>query len=454
LANINLVEWETLRLPEASFLSGVVPRFDKYNERIADELASSNKLEILLLRSGIEIRATSWVGRVTLGDLTITVLPKINGAPLLNLLRYAYSLRDLETFTPAGYETATEAFQDLIVEQLTNEATELLSRGLHRDYMRFNAELASPTGRIDFAEMPLAAAKSAVACTYYRRSDAVLLNRVLLAGLRLAARVSTDNELTVRVFRLSQMLEDTVPTMQLTTAELDKASRGIDRRTTAYTSALTLIGILFNGMGVSIAEPSGAVPMPGFLFDMNLFFQSLISRVLHDELPEFSIQDEHHLKGIFEYDPANNPQRRRAVIPRPDFAILTHGKVIEFLDAKYRDLWETPLPRDMLYQLAIYALSKNTGKPRSTILYPTLAAEAVEQIILLKDPILGNKRAEIALRPVNLLQMEKLTRPRTGALIARQRQQFARTLVFGSKPMTQLRSLSSLVSPVAQMASV
>ena len=151
MTNINLVEWQTLRPSEVGFLKGLVPTFDKRAAQTADELASSDKLEILQLRSGIEIRATSWVGRVTLGDLTITVRPKIEGAPLLNLLRYAYSLRDLETFTPTGYETATEAFQDLIVEQLANEATELISRGLHRDYLRFNAELASPTGRIDFA---------------------------------------------------------------------------------------------------------------------------------------------------------------------------------------------------------------------------------------------------------------------------------------------------------------
>jgi 5-methylcytosine-specific restriction enzyme subunit McrC len=336
----------------------------------------------------------------------------------------------------------------LIVEQLANEATELISRGLHRDYLRFNAELASPTGRIDFAQVPyaLAAAKPAVACTYYSRSDAVLLNRVLLAGLRLAARVSTDNQLTVRVFRLTQMLEDSVPSMQLTTAELDKASRAIDRRTTAYSSALMLIRILFNGMGVSISEPGHAVPMPGFLFDMNVFFQALISRFLHEELSDFSIQDEHRLKDIFEYDPANNPKRRRAVVPRPDFAVLSHGKVIEFLDAKYRDLWATPLPRDMLYQLAIYALSKNTGQPRATILYPSLADDALEQIVLLKDPILGNKRAEIALRPVNLLRMDKLTRPRQGALVGRQRQRFAQALVFGMKPVVRHNVLTSGVT--------
>jgi 5-methylcytosine-specific restriction enzyme subunit McrC len=448
LTNINLVEWQTLRPSEIGFLKGLAPTFDKRAAQIADELASSDKLEILQLRSGVEIRATSWVGRVTLGDLTITVRPKIEGAPLLNLLRYAYSLRDLETFTPTGYKTATEAFQDLIVEQLANEATELISRGLHRDYLRFNAELASPTGRIDFAQVPyaLAAAKSAVACTYYTRSDAVLLNRVLLAGLRLAARVSTDNQLTVRVFRLSQMLEDSVPAMQLTTAELDKAGRAIDRRTTAYSSALTLIRILFNGMGVSISDPGGAVSMPGFLFDMNVFFQELISRFLHDELPDFSIQDEHRLKDIFDYDPANNPKRRRAVVPRPDFAVLSHGRVIEFLDAKYRDLWETSLPLEMLYQLAIYALSKTTGMPRSTILYPTLANGAVDQVVRLKDPILGSKRAEIVLRPVNLLEMEHLVRPRQGALASRHRRQFAQTLVFGNKPVAYFGALSSLAS--------
>jgi hypothetical protein len=72
---------------------------------------------------GVEVRASSWVGRVTLGDLTITVRSKISGLPFLNLLRYAYSLRDLAMFAPTGYAASAETFQDLIIEQLTNEAT-------------------------------------------------------------------------------------------------------------------------------------------------------------------------------------------------------------------------------------------------------------------------------------------------------------------------------------------
>lgn len=434
--NVSLVEWQTLQVPEASASEGLVSRFDRETSRVVDELASSRKLEVLQLRSGIEIRATSWVGRVTLGDLTITVRPKIEGTRLQNLVRYAYSLRDLKTFTPTAHDIANEAFQDLIVVQLANETAELLSRGMHRDYLRFNAELASPMGRIDFVWVPhsLAAARPAVVCTYYSRSDAILLNRVLLAGLHLAAKVSTDSQLSARVLRLAQVLEDNVPVIQLTMAVLDKASRAIDRRTTAYTSSLTLIRMLLSGMGVSIAEPSGAISLPGFLFDMNVFFQSLMSRLLHDELRELSIHDEHRLNKMFEYDPANNPQHRRAVEPRPDFALFSHGKLIELLDAKYRDLWQKSLPRNMLYQLAIYALSANIAKPQATILYPTMAFEAVDQVVLLKDPIFGRKLARIVLRPVNLLQLEELIRPRQDPRVARERQAFAQALVFGAKP--------------------
>jgi 5-methylcytosine-specific restriction enzyme subunit McrC len=244
----------------------------------------------------------------------------------------------------------------------------------------------------------------------------------------------------------AQILEASVPTMAPTQGDNDDARSIIDRRSTAYSSALTLIEMLVNGMDISLAESSDRIQLSGFLFDMNVFFQALISRFLREELPEFSIQDERRLKEIFEYNRANNPQRRRAVVPRPDFAVTVGGKVIEFLDAKYSDLWETKLPRDVLYQLAIYALSKNNGVPRSTILYPTLAVDAIEQIVLLKDPIFGHKRAKIILRPVNLLEMEGLIRPRRGAVVARKRREFAHSLAFGNYPAAQFRTLSSLAS--------
>jgi 5-methylcytosine-specific restriction enzyme subunit McrC len=206
----------------------------------------------------------------------------------------------------------------------------------------------------------------------------------------------------------------------------------MDRRNRSYAASLTLIEMLMKGMGRLMGAASEDVRLPGFLFDMNHFFQSLISRFLHAYLPGFTIKDEHHLKGLFAYDVERNPLKRRPPTPRPDFAVVENGKVLELLDAKYRDLWERSLPREMLYQLALYALSRPGDAPRSTILYPTLTDEATDQVVLMREPIQGSMRARIIMRPVNLLRVAELVRPQHEASVSREQVQFARALVFGT----------------------
>jgi 5-methylcytosine-specific restriction enzyme subunit McrC len=431
---IDLLEWQTVRTVEAGLPMNAIPEFDKNAQQAITALNRTNRLEILQLRSGIQLRANSWVGRVTIGDLTITIHPKLKGAPLVGLLRYAYSLRDLEAYSPTTADAEHAAFQDVLIAQLVEEVTELVSRGIHRDYLRFDAALSNPSGRIDFSRIAnsVANANASLPCVYHNRSDAILLNKVLLAGLRLAARVATDIAVTRRASALAQILEPSVPFIRLTNGEIDAARRLVDRRTVAYESALTLIQMLLNGLGVSLGDHRESFQIPGFLFDMNVFFQRLISRFLRDELPGYIVQDEHRLKHVFEYDPFNNPRHRRATIPRPDFAVLSNGIVAEFLDAKYRDLWENDLPREMLYQLTVYALSKKDGALRSTIIFPTLNNFAVDQKILLKDPVSGHKNAEVIMRPLNLLELETLVRPRQGVAAARRRRNLAHNLAFGT----------------------
>ena len=96
------------------------------------------------------IRTTSYVGKVQLGDIALTIKPKIIGAPLLNLLRYAYGLRNLELFSELGYDIEAQSFQDLLIHQLASEASELISRGLHREYVQLHENLSSPRGKIQF----------------------------------------------------------------------------------------------------------------------------------------------------------------------------------------------------------------------------------------------------------------------------------------------------------------
>lgn len=83
----------------------------------------------------------------------------------------------------------------------------------------------------------------------------------------------------------------------------------------------------------------------------------------------------------------------------------------------------------MLYQLALYALSRVNGDRVSTILYPTVDEAAREKSIIIQEPVHGVPQARVALRPVNLLKLEQLLR--AGRAAHSQRTELAKQLAFG-----------------------
>jgi 5-methylcytosine-specific restriction enzyme subunit McrC len=210
-----------------------------------------------------------------------------------------------------------------------------------------------------------------------------------------------------------------------------EARKAIDRRTVAYTSALTLIDLLLQSKGIALEGRSTTIPLPGFLFDMNRFFQALISRFLHEHLSGYAIKDEPKLRGMFAYDPAHNPLHRQAPVQKPDFVVMQGTKVAAVIDAKYRDLWQLSLSREMLYQLALYALGPAGATKRSAILYPTLDSTATDQVIAIQDPLYGTSKAYVALRPVNLIALDDLLNAPASQGTRRKRAELAQYLVFG-----------------------
>jgi 5-methylcytosine-specific restriction enzyme subunit McrC len=257
------------------------------------------------------------------------------------------------------------------------------TRGIHREYECIRSDLASPRGPIDFTRYARIAhrAQAALPCVHHPRTEDTLLNRVLLAGLTRASALASDPELKSHVRRLSKMLGATVTAQALDAPMVAAAWGAMDRRTTAYRAAFTLIDLLLEGEGVALDDQGSRIRLKGFLFDMNRFFQSLISRLLREHLTDVVVHDEFRLKGMFSYLSGQNPLGRRGPTLRPDFVVMRHGQVLSVLDAKYRDLWEQALPRDMLYQLALYALGRPAGERSSVILFPTVDAAAREQTI-------------------------------------------------------------------------
>jgi len=425
---IDLSEWGHVGHVQEQRLKGVSLKEDLKARKLADTLRS--KVDISEGFDGLEITSTSFVGRVDVGPLRISIRPKLPAMPLARLLRYAYGLRDLTTVEETVSPTESHGLQDLLVSLLAAEVEELLCRGLPRRYLLTSDALTSPRGRIRVSDIIRQGGvlEAKLPCEYFQRQANWQLNQVLCAGLDLGAQITEDRDLRRRVQQLSHRFFDVDSIAGLDQNATEKATRELTRLTEAARPALTLIRLLQDNMGIAFNSGNQPSRMPGFLFDMNVFFQRLLSRFLHDHFSEGRIADERSIRNLFSYAADANPKKRGAPTLRPDFALFQQDKCLAFLDAKYRDVWTRNFEPSWLYQLSAYALASATKV--SVMLYATMAQEARDEQIDICPPIgaLKLKQASIILRPVSLPKLAHLIRLQ-GKGADTERRSFAHRLV-------------------------
>ena len=424
MKELELREWQRVLLPRASFGP---------DEHAALLRLPGHAFHLRERGGQLELRARAHVGRVQLGRLTVTVRPKLAEGPLLRLFTYAHNLGHLRPADPVAYPGGAH-LQDILGEQLRRHIEDILDRGLHRSYRRMDLDLSVPRGRLDTAALArrIPLLRPVLPCVTHERSVDNPLNRLLHAGLVFAAHVVTHEPLRQRIRQLAARLADALTPEPLSPALIAAARRSLHRLVAHYRPALHLIELLYAGAGLDLGARTTTFTAQGFLFDMNRFFQALVRRLLEEGLPECSVEHEEPLRRAYQWATPHLPGRLRPT-PRPDF-IVSHADRSVILDAKYRDLSRAPLPREILYQLTMYAVSQGPGGA-AAILYPRHEASALAQERLdLWDARHEAPHASLYLRPVPLLELAASIDAGAPGLAARQA--LARGLVFGPQART------------------
>lgn len=399
---VNLKEWDSKFLPGCTLKSKeCIENAKLLNER--------GIIEILELKDGLQINSNSYVGKIVLDDILIVVEPKINGIPLYNLLRYAFALSNIKIFEHARHGLEKYSFVDILIYELYIETEDLLRKGVSKNYIKIEDNITSPKGKIDLIKLSRKGGliDDKLPCKYFYRCEDTVLNQIILSGLKLSITLVSDNELKLKLERLASSFEKSVSSILLNKVNLQKAKSSINRLSERYNPILEIINILFESNGIDNNNFDNTINLHGYFFDMNFFFETLIGKLLSNCIDSYEIKNQHNLKDMFIYNPSHNPKRRRSPLPRPDFALMNNGKIIKLFDAKYRDLWENNLPREMLYQLSVYAISSVTDKS-ATILYPSITDIPILQKIDIKEPIYNRNIGSVNLQPINLTKISLL----------------------------------------------
>ena len=283
----------------------------------------------------------STVGAVEIGDLSVLIKPKIPIPQLLSLVCYAMSRfvpqRGLFDF-PREY-----ALPDVLALALASAARRAFSRGLLRGYRTEEEALHTVRGRIMFAEQIRRRYGIAlpVEVRYDEFTDDIPANRLVkAAAYRLGGMQLRWPAARTGLGWVAAML-DNVSLMEFPPNAVPEVR--FDRLNEHYREVIALSRLVLRHSAFESGR--GQVRASGFLMDMNVVFQELVTQALREAL------------GVSERELRESSIRtldkEGQVRLRPDLTWWRGADCLFVGDAKYK-VADGRVHHDDLYQLLAY----------------------------------------------------------------------------------------------------
>ena len=321
------------------------------------------------------LKPTSTIGAVDVGDLSVSIRPKLRIGRVLYLASYAMGDVDFreERFRFEGRESLVEA----LVPALTRAARRAFGRGLLHGYRTEEEALHTVRGRIRVADqirhrfgIPVP-----VEVRYDDFTDDVLPNRLVKAAAARLGRLRIRSRQSRLDLGWIAATLDNVSLVDFPPGEIPEVK--FDRLNEHYREVVTLARLILRHTAIETAR--GAVQASGFLMDMNKIFEEFVTRALREKLrlTEHSFPAERQVW-------LDEKQNVRML---PDLSWWDGSTCIFVGDVKYKRLEDKSARTADLYQLLAYTTALNLpgglliyaeGGPESTIHHVRHAGKQLE----------------------------------------------------------------------------
>jgi 5-methylcytosine-specific restriction enzyme subunit McrC len=354
-------------------------RLSAADRALVGELEGRVSLRVTELRSGLSISVGPHIGTVNLSSMRLVILPKLRLDNLMRMVAYAFDLSDLlVTETRTTYGAAEHGLIDLLGVSLLRALEGIARGGLLPTYQSRSEDLATPRGRLDMRHIATHPHRAALRCNFDDLTVDYELNQVLAAGLRLAASVMQSRDLRLDLARAADRFFGDLERRALSADALEAMLSRLDRRSSHYRTALTLIVLIHDGARLGEHAEAGAMPLSSFTLNMNMLFERFLGRYLSEHsADDVRVRMQDVRSDVFSY--VENASGWKQPTIRPDFVLYRGRQVIAVADAKYKNRHENPPSSAELYQLTTYGLAYAMPEPREVLLLHPLARGEFER---------------------------------------------------------------------------